>query len=139
MQGNSLKDLESAFASWRRRKKYAREPVPEELLTQARRAAKKHGLPAVARVTRVERARLLRNAPGGRSGPGGTGTKPRKAKAGAGGVPTFSRLELGALSEPKVRPLAEVETRTGVKLRVYEETPKLLSLLSAACGVGGVR
>ena len=28
---------------------------------------------------------------------------------------------------------------TGVKLRVFEETPEMLSLLSAACGFGGVR
>ena len=47
MKVDSLKDLESAFANWRRSKKHVREAVPEELLARARRAVKKHGLKAV--------------------------------------------------------------------------------------------
>ena len=136
MEVDSLKDLESAFAEWRREKKYAREPTPEELLARARQAAKKHGLKAVVEVTRVERARLFRNV-GAKKG--GTGKKSRGTNAASKGVPTFSRFELGAASDPRVRPLAEVETGTGVRLRVFEETPEMLRLLSAACGFGGVR
>ena len=132
MMVDSLKDLESAFGQWRQQKKHAREPTPEELLARARRAVKKHGLAAVVRVTRVERARLFRNVATGRPGRAGTSKKPRSTKA----RPAFSRLELGAGSEPTARPLAEVETGTGVRLRVFEQTPEILSLLSAACGLG---
>jgi len=135
MKVDSLKDLESAFATWRRTKKHAREQTPEELLARARRATKSHGVKAVVRVTRVERSRLFRRVPGGRSGD--ASKKPGKQNAASG----FSRLDLSAPLEPRVRPLAEVETRTGVRLRVFEETPEMLRLLSAACGFGfgGVR
>jgi hypothetical protein len=139
MKIDSLEDLASAFAQWRRRNKHAREPTPEELLARARRAAKKHGLTAVVRVTRVERARLFRNAPAGRAGREETSKKARRAKVASSDVPTFPRLELGAPLETGVRPLVEVETGTGVRLRVFEETPEMLRLLSAACGLGGVR
>lgn len=139
MKIDSLKDLESAFAKWRQAKKYAREPMPPELLTRARRAAKKHGVRAVVRVTRVERARLLRDGRGSRTKGKGTTEKPRNAKAAASrGGPVFSRLELSARSEPGVRLLAEVETTAGVRVRVFEATPEMLGLLSAACGFGGV-
>jgi hypothetical protein len=139
MKIDSLKDLESAFANWRRRKKHVREPMPEDLLARARRAAKKHGVKAVVRVTRVERSRLFRTTLAGRAGQGGTSEKPRRTKAASMGVPGFTRVELSAPSEPMVRPLAEVETRTGVRLRVFEATPEMLRLLSAACGFGGVQ
>jgi hypothetical protein len=131
----SLDELESAFAQWRKRKKHAREPIPDELLARARRATKKHGLAAVVRVTRVERARLFR-------------TKPARAKAQVSAsttpkglpelIPPFSRLELSAPSTSRPRPIAEVET-SGVTLRVFEQTPKMMGLLSAVCGFGGAR
>jgi len=141
MKIDSLKDLEAAFARWRRTKKYSREPTPEELLARARRAAKKHGVKAVVRVTRVERARLFRDAPTGRAKRGRTSEQPRRTRAASRSAPEFTRLELSASSESesKARPLAEVETGTGVRLRVFEGTPEMVSLLSAACGFGGGR
>lgn len=140
MKVDSLKDLESAFANWRRGKKHVREAMPEELLARARRAVNKHGLKAVVRATRVERARLFRNELAGRRARRGrTSKKPRRTKTVSRGVPGFSRLELCAPSEPVVRPLAEVDTGTGVRLRVFEQTPEMLRLLSAACGFGGDR
>ena len=63
MKVDSLDELESAFAEWRRGKKHPREAMPEELRARALRATKKHGVPAVVRVTRVERARLFRSKP----------------------------------------------------------------------------
>ena len=95
MKVDSLDSLKSAFEEWRRRKRHVRESMPRELLARARLATKKHGVIAVVRVTRVERARLFRSrparvkAPGARSsgtfGPqrarakaqGGRGTKPK--------------------------------------------------------------
>jgi hypothetical protein len=128
MKIDSLDELESAFALWRRAKKHAREPVPRELLARARRAAKKHGVRAVVRVTRVERARLCRARPA-------VSKKPRGAPR---STPAFSRLELSAPGKAGPRPIAEVET-SGVTLRVFEQTPEMMGLLSAACGLGGVR
>ena len=62
MQVDALAELEYAFAEWRSGKKQARERMPEELLARARRATREHGVTAVVRVTRVERARLFRTA-----------------------------------------------------------------------------
>ena len=95
MKDDSLGELRSAFAEWRRRKKHAREAVPEELLARARRATEKHGVRAVVGVTRVERARLFRSRPAGRRAPDA------KTKGEPRSVPTFSRGDERALvSEP---------------------------------------
>jgi len=66
----------------------------------------------------------------------GTSTNPKGV---AGSVPPFSRLELSAPSAPRSRPIAEAQTESGVTLRVFEQTPEVMALLSAVCGVGGVR
>ncbi len=133
---DSLNELKAAFVQWRSRKKHAREPVPEELLARARHATKMHGVAAVVGVTRVERARLFRvksartkvQAPMRTEPPG----EPRS-------VPAYSRLELSAPAASSPRPIAEIETGSGVTLRVFEQTPEMVGLLSAMCGVGGVR
>jgi hypothetical protein len=133
MKVDSLDELRSAFAEWRRSKRYAREATPEQLLARARRATEKHGVTAVVGVTRVERARLFRSRRASRKAPD------EKTKGEPRSVATFSRLELSAPSAPSLRPIAEVETGSGLKLRMFEQTPELMGLLSAVCGVGGVR
>jgi len=133
MKIDSLDELRSAFAKWRRRKKHAREAMPEELLARARRATKRHGVRAVVGVTRVERARLFRSRPAGRKAP------VEKTKGKPRSVPRFSRLTLSAPSAPSPRPIAEVETGSGVTFRMFEQTPELMALLSAVCGLGGMR
>jgi len=138
MKIDSLDELESAFAEWRRSKRHVREATPKKLLARARRAAKKHGVTAVVRVTRVERARLFRSQPGKKV----RGAAREGRKSAAMTVPAFSRLELGASIAPPPtsnRLIAEVETGTSVKLRVFEETPAMVALLTAAVGLGGVR
>lgn len=127
MKIDSLDDLESAFAEWRRTKAHAREAVPEVLLARARRATKKHGVKGVVRVTRIERSRLFRGEP-----------PKKRTKRGVRRRATFSRLELSAPAGGD-RPVAEVETATGVKLRVFAVTPEMMRVLSAACGFGGDR
>lgn len=136
MKVDSLAELRSAFVEWRRRKEHAREAVPDELLLRAQRATEVHGVKAVVQVTRVERGRLFRGQPGKntpQAAPKG------QARAARGSVPAFSRLELGAASAPGPRPLAEVEMASGVKLRVFEETPEMMGLLVEVCGLGGSR
>ncbi len=136
MKVDSIDELECAFAEWRRMKEHAREPVPEALLARARRATTKHGVPAVVGVTRVERARLFRSTPARKTAPGATGAKPKGVPR---SVPAFSRLDLSAPSAPSRHPIAEVETGSGVKLRVFEQTPEMMGLLSAVFGFGGMR
>lgn len=136
MKVDSLDELKSAFAEWRSRKKHAREAMPEKLVARARRTAKKHGVAAVVRVTRVERARLFRNRPAQMKAHGAMSTTP---KAPPESVPTFSRLELSAPSVSSSRPIVEVETGSGVTLRVFEQTPEMMGLLSVVCGFGGAR
>lgn len=136
MKVDSLEELRWAFAEWRSEKKHVREAMPEELLARARRATGKHGLTAVVRVTRVERARLFRVRPVRKKVQAVTSAKPKGVP---GLVPTFSRLELSAPAAPSPRPIAEVETGAGVRLRVFEQTPEMMGLLSAVCGFGGVR
>ena len=136
MKVDSLSELKSAFTEWRRSKKHEREPIPEKLLDQARRTAKEHGVNAVIAVTRIQRARLLRSTPTRNTAQVTTRTEPKDIL-----VPTFSRLELAAPAapSPRTRLIAEVETGTGVTLRVFEPTPEMMGLLSAVCGLGGVR
>jgi hypothetical protein len=100
MRFDSLEELESAFAEWRRKKTYAREPMPEELRARAQRATKKHGVTAVVRVARVERQRLL-----------GTQSEGAQPAFGAesdgeerGSAPSFSRRTLSAPSTSSPRP-----------------------------------
>jgi len=138
MKVDSLDELESAVAEWRRSKRHPREAMPEKLRARALRAAKKHGVKAVVRVTRVERARLFRSQPGKKT----RGVAREERKSAAMTVPVFSRLELGAPAAPgpvSNRLIAEIETGTGMKLRVFEETPEMMRLLSAVVGIGGVR
>ena len=134
MKVDSLDELKWAFEEWRRSKKHAREAIPEELRARARRAMERHGVRAVVGVTRVEGARLLRSRRAGKKAQNekATGREP-------GAVPTFSRLEVSAPSTPRLRPIAEVETGSGVTLRLFEQTPELMGLLSAVCGFGGAR
>jgi len=136
MQIDALDELEHAFAEWRRGKKHVREPMPEELLTRARRATRKHGVPAVVRVTRVKRYRLLRTARSQAKAAGAASTKPRSAPT---SVAAFSRLDVSAPWASRPRPIAEVETGSGVTLRVFEPTAEMVGLLTAVCGLGGGR
>ena len=119
MKGDSLDELRSAFAAWRRRKKHLLEAMPEALLARARRATEKHGLRAVVGVTGRQRARLFRSRAAGRKAPD------ERLKGEPRSVPTFSRLELSAPSTASRFPIAEVETGSGVTLRMFEQTPEL--------------
>ena len=123
---DSLDDLHAAFRGWRSKKKYPREAAPEELVERARRAAAAHGMDAVVRVTKFGSSRLLGDE---------VGKGPKKTVA---RLPTFSRVEV-ALPTMVNRPLAEAETPTGMKLRLFQVTPETISLLAAVCGIGGAK
>jgi len=132
MKVDSLSELKVTFAGWRRGKRHVREAVPEELLERARRAAKVHGVKEVVRAIEVERSRLFRRSRD--QGPATALTLPPRQPA----IPAFSRLEL---PRPPcgAAPIAELETPTGLKLRVFGESAAMVGLLSSLCGMGGAR
>lgn len=119
-----LEELGSVFEKWRRNKRNAREPVPKALWEQTLRATEIHGALAVSQVTKIQRSRILERAQKG----------VEKAKA----VPGYS---LVSISAPSVlgRPVAEVETASGLKLRIFVQTDEMLKLLSILCSTGGTR
>ena len=109
-----------------------RVPIPETLIGRAVRAAAVHGRGAVRAATHIPSRHLL-NAPEARGQR--TVRRGRRPKASAETVPAFSRVELSAPSTSS-RPLAEVETPLGVKLRIFAATSETLALVNALCGKG---
>lgn len=123
MKVESLDELAGAFSRWRKKKRYIREAVPEELWVRVIRAAQIYGASDVARATRVEPSRLMERS--------------KKAKPKQRDIPGYSQISITAPSEMS-GPIAEVETATGVTLRIFVETDKTVSLLSSLCGKGEV-
>jgi hypothetical protein len=128
MGGESLAELKAAFEKWRSRKRHVREAVPMELLQRARAAAGRHGAAAVARATKVARGRFDTSRSRGKAG-----------RVPAAGAPKYSRLELAAPAAATARPFAEVETPTGLRVRLFTESGEALGLLSSLLGAGGPR
>lgn len=131
MADESLAGLKEAFDAWRRRKRHAREAVPADLLARAGAAARQHGPAAVSRATRVSRGRLVVARLG-------------QTQVGAASiVPAYSRVEIAppapAVSPSAPTPFAEVETPSGLRVRLFSETGGALGLLSALLGAGGAR
>lgn len=157
MKVDSLGKLETAFGRWRAKKRHIRERVPDKLMERARRAASAHGVYAAARAARIESRRLAESMAASKGagqsaqrGPDATDraaarTTARRAKRAAlaaprakkrsAAVPSYSRLEIPA-RETTARPIAEVETPTGMKLRVFAITPETVALLSTLSGPG---
>jgi hypothetical protein len=129
MKVDTLDELRVAFRRWRRAKRHVREAVPDELLVRARRAAEAYGERDVVRAIRMERSRLFRRRQDEGAKAGLTAARPTA-------LPAFSRL---TLASPVVgaQPMAELETPSGVKLRVFVESPAMVGLLSGLCGRGG--
>lgn len=129
MRVDSLVRLRSMVHGWRRQKKSAREAVPEDLMERARRAAVVHGVGAVIRATGIQHRHL-----GAR-----VRSKVHVEASGKGAKiviasPSYSRIELPVAAMP-TRVLAEAESPSGVKIRVFVLTPETLGLLSALGGL----
>jgi len=151
-----LKQLAADFRAWRKNKQHVREPIPAELMKKARQAIPAHGASLVAQTIKVEHARLTkgprqradraakRRMGGARSAAEAkmvaakaAARSPKRAKAPAPPVPSYSRLEI-PLPSASTRPVAEVETPVGLKLKIFEVTPETMSLLSALTAAGRV-
>ena len=123
MKVESLDELKAAFAGWRVRKRHVREQVPDELWERVLKASRVHGTNAVARATKLERSRIEGRA--------------KKEKRGIHeAIPAFSQLSITE-SASTTRPIVEVETATGLKLRFFEQTQETINLLSSLFGLGG--
>jgi hypothetical protein len=124
MKVDSLDELAAAFDRWRKKKRHNQERVPEELWDRALRAARVHGLRGVVRATKLEHARIV--------------ARRNRTKTRGPCAPAFSRVEVAA-PPTAPRPIAEVETATGLKLRVFAQSRETLGLLSSLCGIGSGR
>ena len=127
MKIESVDELGLAYDAWRSRKQHAREAVPDALLTRARGLAAVHGVGAVLRATKISLTRLV----GSDRGVG----KDRTARVSA--VPSFSRVKMASPAATN-GPIAELEMRSGLKLRIFTQTHETLGLLSSLC-LGGAR
>ena len=125
---DTLDKLKADFNKWRKNKRYVREPVPDVLLERARRAVKKHGIPRVAKATKLDRSRLT----------GGRAIESMNDRIQSTPVPSYSQLDL-ATPQMKNLPVAEVETPKGLKLRIFTPTQEMLDLLSSMCSPGGAQ
>ena len=122
MEVESLAGLKAVFEDWRSKKRYDREAVPAELRKMARDAARIHGAMAVWRVTKLDRRHLK------------VERRRRTRKASSGG-PGYSRLDVEARTAV-ARPFAEVETATGLKVRLFAQTEEMVEMLSLLCSGG---
>ncbi len=125
MRGESLTKLGAAFDAWRAAKGQVREPAPTELMKRARAAVGVHGVGAVSRATKVDRRRLAASTVDA-------------ADPEVGSTPAFTRVELSA-PVVSAQPFAEVETPTGLRVRLFAQTAEALWLLSSVLGTAGER
>ena len=132
MAVDSLPDLKSVFEKWRGERAHVRVPIPPALIERAVRAARVHGPSAVREATRISARHSLAAKPGLTRRYTKRGTR-RKEVAVA--VPAFSRVELSTPNASS-RPIAELETPLGIKLRIFAATSETLVLVNALCGNG---
>ena len=126
MSVESLEQLKSAFEEWRGQKKHRRDPTPVKLIEKARAAARVHGAAAVVEAVKIDYRHL-----------DGSDDLKKRREARAATTPSYSRVELTALSASK--PVAELEMPNGVKLRLYSQTPEILTWMSSVCATRGAR
>lgn len=130
MRMDSLEELATAFQEWRDGRQGPKELIPEALIKRARLAMGHHGATRVVKAVKVSHDRLTK------------GPRPRKGAAvssettGPGrdpltleSLPRYSRIEV---PKPNIinRALAEIETPGGIKVKIYEVTPEILSMLT---------
>lgn len=115
MAVESLKQLKIDFVRWRRKKLYAAEAIPEDLIKRAKQAASHCGIFKVIKATGLSWNRLTNK----------DGASKQSGKL----EPTFSRVEIA--SPTSRSPIAEIETPTGFKLRIFTITSETTSLLSS--------
>jgi hypothetical protein len=130
MKKDSLAELKAAFIQWRKNKRYIREVIPNELLERARRAIPLHGLNNVLKATSLDYYRLIE----------GMGDEPNNRAPNPAvdvKMPPYTKVEL-VVPSAKDCPIAEVETPSGLKLRIFKPTQEILGLLSSMCKIGEV-
>ena len=133
MAVDSLVELKSVFDTWRRERKHIREPTPRALIARAMRAASVYGPTPVREATGISARHSLAAK---RGGVRRAVQRAKRPKGEVAVIPAFSRIELGAPITWE-RPLVEVETPAGMKLRIFIASTDALSLVNVLCGKGG--
>lgn len=138
----SLEKLKKTFQRWRLKKGHIREPVPKALMDRAYRAAAVFGPRAVAVATKIDQTRLSEGISAGMDSKKKTVRLSKSIKASRSGkradlaVPSFSRVEV--VRPMAGQPLAEVETVSGMKLKVFALTRETTDLLVRLSCPGGM-
>lgn len=115
MTVETLEELKFSFQSWRQKKQYRSQAIPEALLEQARAAVSKHGLAEVVRATGLAWNRI----------------SPKKLNNSLRELPSYTRIEMSA--PENAGPLAEVESVSGHKLRIFSMGSGINELVSSFC------
>jgi len=120
----SLDELGAAVAAWRKNKKHRTDRIPEALIARAQKVAAEYGAGKVSSRLKISVNRLAM-APALRP-------KGRRSTS----VPAFTRFEIATPLHSAV-PLVEVESRMGVKLRVFQVTKETAEILGLFCRRAG--
>lgn len=128
MELESLDQLKNAYVNWRKNKRHIREAVPADLLESTRRAAMKFGTSAVSRAIKMDWERMSKKKSRSISS---------SSRKNATVIPAYSRLPPLPPSLSVNHPLAEIESPSGMKLRIYSSGSEALALLSTFCSTGG--
>jgi hypothetical protein len=143
MAVQSLEKLRKAFQRWRLKKGHIREPVPKALMARAYRAAAVYGPRSVAVAIKIDQTRLSEGINAGMGAKKKAVRQPKSIKVSPSGergadraVPFYSRVEMARPSA--VQPLAEAETVSGMKLRIFAMTRETVDLLCTLSGSGRV-
>lgn len=123
----TLETLKAAFDYWRSKKRYPHEAMPAELLNRAREATRKFGFKPVVRATKI----------GGTRWKNECGVKIKDIPAVPAQrqlSPSYSVVNLEAHPQKSVQPFAEVETPTGLKVRLFGQSNEALHLIASLCG-----
>ena len=121
----TLETLKAAFDDWRSKKRYPHEPMPAELLTRAREATGEFGFKPVVRATRIGGTRWKNEC--------GLNIKDIPS-AQRQASPSYSIVNLEVSPQKSVQPFAEVETPTGLKVRLFGQSNEALHLIASLCG-----
>jgi hypothetical protein len=125
---NSLNKLRTDFDWWPKTEQSNQKAMPKTMNEKAQHSERLHKKKHAEKATGLKRSSVTE----------GRRDKNKRDKVEGTTLPSYSVVELVAPSE-KNAPLAEVETPTGLKLRIFTSTQEMLDLLTSICGIGVLR
>ena len=122
MEYETLETLKVAFDDWRSKKRYPHESMPAELLARARKATREFGFGPVVRATKIGGIRWKNEC-----------CLDKKDISSPQRSPSYSMVNLVVSPEKLVQPFAEVETPTGLKVKLLGQSNEALHLIASLC------